>query len=245
MPPPFALLRRLGQFSNRQSKPQRLKPGFFDDFVARLKSCPSQSRVLPKTVGFFPKTAPTSSNFEREGHGFQPCRTRLEVSGFQPLRCAVRPTRAISPPGTYFVTFSTWQRRSLFLVEPYGRLFLKTLYGYKRQGRFELHAFVVMPEHVHLLFTPAIDITLERAMQFIKGGYSHAAGVETGRKAEIWQRGFTDHRIRNTEDFENHRNYIHQNPVERRLVMTAPEYRYCSAFPGLKLDRWPPAAEAA
>jgi putative transposase len=69
------------------------------------------------------------------------------------------------------VTFSTWQRRRLFVVELYARLFLKTLYGYRRQGRFELHAFVVMPEHVHLLLTPAPGITLERAMQFVKGGF--------------------------------------------------------------------------
>ena len=84
----------------------------------------------------------------------------------------MKPTRTVSPPGTYFVTFSAWQRRTLFVVESYARLFLKTLYGYKRQGRFQLHAFVVMPEHVHLLLTPAVDVTLERAVQFIKGGYS-------------------------------------------------------------------------
>ncbi len=157
----------------------------------------------------------------------------------------MKPTRAISPPGTYFLTFSTWQRRNAFAVERNARLFLKTLYGYKRQGRFQLHAFVLMPEHVHLLLTPAIDVTLERAMQFIKGGYSHAAGSEFGHRAEVWQRGFTDHRIRNFEDFENHRNYIHQNPVERRLVPNASDYRYSSTFPGFKLDPWPPVAEAA
>jgi putative transposase len=157
----------------------------------------------------------------------------------------VKPTRAMSPPGTYFVTFSTWQRWRLFVVEPYARLFLKTLYGYKRQERFQLHAFVLMPEHVHLILTLAIDVTLERAMQLIKGGYSHAVGVEFDRKGEVWQRGFTDHRIRDAEDFANHRDYIHQNPVERRLVESASQYRYCSAFPGFKLDAWPPVAKAA
>jgi putative transposase len=157
----------------------------------------------------------------------------------------VKPTRTISPPGTYFVTFSTWQRRRLFVVENYARLFLKTLYGYRRQGRFHLHAFVLMPEHVHLLFTPAADVTLERAVQLVKGGYSHALTVEFGRSGEVWQRGFTDHRIRDAQDFENHRNYIHQNPVERRLVEDACSYRYGSAFPGFKLDAWPSAAKAA
>ncbi|MGA8271938.1 MAG: transposase [Candidatus Sulfotelmatobacter sp.] len=157
----------------------------------------------------------------------------------------MKPVRLISPPGTYFVTFSTWERRRLFVVENYVRLFLKTLYGYRREGRFELHAFVVMPEHVHLLLTPAPDVTIERAIQLIKGAYSHELGGILGRKREIWQRGFTDHRIRNPTDFMHHRNHIHCNPVERKLVIDPGEYRYCSAFSGFKLDPWPSAAEAA
>jgi len=133
----------------------------------------------------------------------------------------------------------------LFTVEIYVHLFLKTLYRHRREGRYSLHAFVVMPEHVHLLLTPAIDVTIERAVQLIKGAYSHELGGIIGRSQEVWQRGFTDHRIRNQQDFIHHRNYIDQNPVERRLVTNPVEYRYCSAFPGFKLDPWPPAAEAA
>ncbi len=143
------------------------------------------------------------------------------------------------------MTFSTFQRRQLFIVEPYATLFLKMLYHYRRQARFDLHSFVVMPEHVHVLLTPASDLTLERSIQFLKGGYSHALGLETNRKGEVWQRGFTDHRIRDIEDFENHRTYINENPVKRGLVQSASDYRYSSAYPGFKLDIWPPAAEAA
>jgi putative transposase len=155
----------------------------------------------------------------------------------------VKPSRKISPPGTYFITFSTWQRRRLFVVESYARLFLKTLYHYKRQDIFRLHAFVVMSEHVHLLITP--QITLERTIQLIKGGFSYSFGGEFGRTKEIWQRGFTDHRIRDGIDFDLHRGYIHRNPVKRGLVQNASEYRYCSAFPGFRLDSWPSAAKAA
>ena len=155
----------------------------------------------------------------------------------------MKPVRLMSPAGTYFVTFSTWQRRRLFVVDNYARLFLKTLYGYRRQGKFQLHAFVIMPEHVHLLLTPAAEVTLERAVQLIKGGYSHAFGLEFGRK-EIWQRGFTDHRIRDVEDFERHREYIHQNPVKRGLVEKAADYRLCSAYPGFHLDERTSAAKA-
>jgi putative transposase len=155
----------------------------------------------------------------------------------------LKPTRAISPPGTYFVTSITWQRRSLFVAEPMARLFLQTLYSYKRQGKFHLHAFVLMPEHFHLLLTPE-GIPLERAIQFIKGGYSHAVKERLRSTMEIWERGFTDHRIRDPKDFEHHRMYIHRNPVERKLVEKASDFRYCSAFPGFKLDPWPSAAEA-
>jgi putative transposase len=95
-----------------------------------------------------------------------------------------------------------------------------------------------MPEHFHVLLTPS-GITLERALQFIKGGYSHAVGEQLENKVEIWERGFTDHRIRDAEDFAHHRRYIHRNPVERGLVVEASEFRYCSAFPGFKLDLWP------
>ncbi len=156
----------------------------------------------------------------------------------------MKPTRLISPPGTYFVTTTTWHRKRLFAVEGLARLFLKILYDYRRQGRYDMHAFVLMPDHLHLLLTPAAHVTLERAMQLIKGGYSHAAGEELGREAEIWERGFTDHRIRDASDFQAHRQYIYKNPVERRLAERASEYRYCSAYPGFPLDPWPPAAEA-
>jgi putative transposase len=77
----------------------------------------------------------------------------------------LKPTRLISPPGTYFVTFSTWQRQRLFVIESYVRLFLKTPYRHRRAERYQLHAFVLMPEHVHILLTPAVDVTLEHAIQ--------------------------------------------------------------------------------
>jgi putative transposase len=144
----------------------------------------------------------------------------------------LKPGRLISPPGTYFVTFSMWQRRRLFVIESYVRVFLKTLYRYRREGRYELHAFVLMPEHVHLLLTPALDVTIERAVQLIKGAYSHELGGIIGRKREVWQRGFTDHRIRNEVDFTHHQNYIHQNPVERRIVADPSDLSILLRVPG-------------
>jgi putative transposase len=127
---------------------------------------------------------------------------------------------------------------------PSGHVFRDVCYLAAQKGKFYLHAFVLMPEHVHLLLTPADDVTLERAVQHIKGGYSHVFGCQYGH-GEVWQRGFTDHRIRDEEDFARHLEYIHQNPVQRRFVERPSEYRYSSAFPGFKLDKRTSAAEAA
>jgi len=194
---------------------------------------------LKPLKALFPETEQLTHFSDEKDTIFNRAVIRLSATRLQHMK----PSRAISPPGTYFVTFSTFQRTRLFVVESYTRLFLTTLYGYKRQGAFQLHAFVVMPDHVHLLITPTV--TLERAMQLIKGGYSHAFGTDVGRKNEVGQRGFTDHRIRDAADFELHRGYIHQNPVKRGLVMKASEYRYCSAYPGFRLDGWPLAVPAS
>jgi len=73
-----------------------------------------------------------------------------------------------------------------------------------------------MPEHFHILITPSV--TLERAVQFIKGGFSFRAKKELQSPMEIWQVGFSDHRVRDAEDYHIHVDYIHRNPVGRKLV---------------------------
>jgi hypothetical protein len=61
--------------------------------------------------------------------------------------------------------------------------FLANPLRYRREGRFQVHAFVVMPEHIHLLLTPAPNETLEHAIQVIKAGHSHALGAIIEPKA--------------------------------------------------------------
>ena len=94
-----------------------------------------------------------------------------------------------------------------------------------------------MPEHFHILITPTV--TLERAVQFIKGGFSFRAKKELESSMEVWQRGFSDHRIREVQDYEIHVGYIYRNPVGRKLVESAGEYPYCSAFPCAVKDEVP------
>jgi putative transposase len=139
----------------------------------------------------------------------------------------MRPQRAHNF-GTYFVSTQTWGRRSLFQSDELARLFIGILYNYRSNGNYLLHEFVVMPNHVHLIITPT-GITLERAMQFIKGGYSHSLRVNGRPTLEIWQPGFTDHRIRDAEDWAEHVEYIHLNPVRAHLCSKPEDFKYSSA----------------
>jgi putative transposase len=113
---------------------------------------------------------------------------------------------------------------------------LATLAHYEGSG-YKLHAYVVMPDHLHLLITPAESV--EKSVQLIKGGFSFRARRELDWIGEVWQPGFTDHRIRDEEDWLRHLGYIRQNPVDARLVEDSVLYEYMGmasiAFPrGLK-----------
>ena len=140
---------------------------------------------------------------------------------------------------TYFITTRAFNGQSLFQSERMANLLLDTLRHYRGLRKCLLHDFVIMPNHVHLLLTPGVGITIERAVQFIKGGFSHRAGKEIGAAGEIWQRGYVDHRIRDFRDFQYHRDYIRLNPVRARLAVVAEEYAYGSAWPGVALDPIP------
>jgi len=137
---------------------------------------------------------------------------------------------------TYFVTSQTWQRRTLFRNPEWAELFLHTLVSYRNRA-YVLHEYVLMPEHFHILISPLVS--LERAVQFVKGGFSFRAEKELGSGLEIWQAGFSDHRVRSERDFQSHVRYIYNNPVTRGLVQDASQYPYCSAFPGSPKDEVP------
>jgi len=103
------------------------------------------------------------------------------------------------------------------------------LLGKRAAGNFFLHAFVVMPNHVHLLITVPLGSTLERTMQLIKGGFSREAGRIIPLVHPFWQKSFFDRRVRDVSEFEKFRQYIHQNPVVAGLCLSANEYPYSSA----------------
>jgi len=151
----------------------------------------------------------------------------------------VAPKRRGTLPGTYFVTSRTWESRKLFVKEEVCRIFVDTLLRYRDKGTFQLHAFVLMPDHFHILLTPSDTTTLERAVQYIKGGSSRRIGAELNFQFPVWQTGFSDHRIRDVQDYQTHVQYVEQNPVKRALAIHPEDYRWSSACGNFQLDEPP------
>jgi putative transposase len=147
----------------------------------------------------------------------------------RPLRNA-NPDHILSPSRTFFVTTKTSMGRALLQSERNAMLLIEVLRSYVAARKFRLHDFVVMPDHVHLLITVDGDMTIERAMQFIKGGFSYQLKKDFGYSGEVWQRGFSEVRVDDRESFMQHRELIAQNPVKARLADSPERFPYCFTY---------------
>jgi putative transposase len=147
------------------------------------------------------------------------------------------PHRGWTSNSTYLVTASAFDKKHLFQSEQMAGLLVEVLYHYRERQEYLLHEFVVMPDHFHLLITPAL--TLERALQLVKGGFSYRAKRELGFGGEIWQSSYYDRRVRDNIEYEKIRSYIRQNAVRARLVTRPENYLFSSAGPNRVLDEVP------
>src|SRR6266542_3526727 len=147
----------------------------------------------------------------------------------RPCRQA-QPQNILSSRRTFFATTKTSGGRALLQSERNELLFIDVLRSYVAARKFRLHDFVVMPNHVHLLLTVGGDMTIEKAMQFIKGGFSYRLKKEYGYTGEVWQRGFSEVRVENGESFLRHQEYIAENPVKAGLVDSPEEFPYSYTY---------------
>jgi putative transposase len=127
-------------------------------------------------------------------------------------------------PGIAFVTLSTHDKRPIFEIARIADLFVDTLLHYRTVGHYKLHAYVVLPEHVHLLITPQ-QITLDQAVELIKHGFAYRLDSQL----PVWQNGFTGYSVANLRDLEIVRAFMHQIPVRAHLAQAAELYPYSSA----------------
>ncbi|MGA2217043.1 MAG: transposase [Terracidiphilus sp.] len=118
----------------------------------------------------------------------------------------------------------------MFQSERNATLLIDVLRSYVAARKFVLHDFVVMPDHLHLLLTVEGEMTIEKAMQLIKGGFSYRLKRDFQYPGEVWQRGFSEMRADDRESFLRYREYISQNPVKAGLVGSPDEYPYCYGY---------------
>ncbi len=120
--------------------------------------------------------------------------------------------------------------RKLLQSERNAGLLIDVLRSLIAEHRLQLHDFVVMPDHLHALITVDDEMTIEKAMQLIKGRFSHRLSREFGFAGEVWQRGFSEVQVMNRESFDTHRRYIAENPVKAGLVASGDEFPCCYRF---------------
>jgi putative transposase len=136
---------------------------------------------------------------------------------------------------TFFITAVAANRRRLFQTEANADLLIHLMNDDRAEGRYAIHAFVLMPDHLHFLITPAPDVSIEKAMQFIKGGFS----FRLKSKTPVWEDSFTKRRIEDPRDFATHRDYIHSNPVRAHLAVNPEDFPFSSAHASRTIDPAP------
>ena len=123
----------------------------------------------------------------------------------------------------HFVTFSCC-RRQPFLGTPATReLFEQSLEKTRLRYDFFVTAYVVMPEHVHLLVSEPKLCLLAKALQALKLSVS----VQSG-EPRFWQRRYYDFNVYSVEKIIEKRRYIHRNPVSRGLVPQPDDWTWSS-----------------
>lgn len=141
-----------------------------------------------------------------------------------------------SKGSTYFLTMTLLNRKSQLLtnhIDEFRQAYRLT----KQNHSFELHALVLLPDHVHILITLAEDsddyaiiignIKTHFSRQIPKLNneiISHSRNKK--RERGIWQRRFWEHRIREELDYQRHMDYIHYNAVKHGYVARLIDWPY-------------------
>jgi putative transposase len=138
--------------------------------------------------------------------------------------------------GTYFFTLNLHNRSSNLLTQHID--LLRQSFRHVMQAHpFEIDAIVVLPEHLHCIWIlPETDANYSMRWRQIKAYFSrHLPKIETvnaSRKSKnergIWQRRFWEHAIRDEEDYRQHVDYIHNNPIKHGYCQSPAEWPYSS-----------------
>jgi putative transposase len=147
--------------------------------------------------------------------------------------------RALIGGGTYFFTVVTFERQRFFANPQYLTILREIVAEVRKKLPFAIDAWVVLPDHMHCIWTlPPDDADFSKRWGLIKATFSkrirlfhhQEAFLRTSRfkhrEANIWQRRFWEHLIRDEDDFIKHADYVHFNPVKHGLVDKVKDWPY-------------------
>ncbi|UCG62483.1 MAG: transposase [Candidatus Zixiibacteriota bacterium] len=126
----------------------------------------------------------------------------------------------------YFLTHVTYKRAPL-LVD-HNDLVWQAIERISQTSSFDLSAWVILPDHMHLLIDPGdedLSLLMRRVKLSFSGLYRGRVGLYGGR---VWQNRYWDHVIRDRDDMNRHIDYIHYNPVKHDLVGDPFQWKYSS-----------------
>jgi putative DNA methylase len=98
----------------------------------------------------------------------------------------------------------------------------------EKHNLYELFAWFIMPNHVHILILPISDP--RKITHIIKGRSAREANLILGRSGPFWQHESYDHFVRSKKEFDRIVNYIEQNPVSAGFAFDAKDWRFSSAI---------------
>jgi putative transposase len=138
---------------------------------------------------------------------------------------------------TYFFTVNLLERQSNTLLVQKIDTLREVVRKVKAKYPFHIDAWVVLPEHLHAMWTlPADDCNYSLRWRLIKNGFSralpkieHCSPIrQAAGERGIWQRHFLEHCIRDEADYQHHLDYIHINPLKHGLVSNVKDWPYSS-----------------
>ena len=139
------------------------------------------------------------------------------------------------------LTTNVRARRPVFGDVTAARHVMKVIQEIAEQEPFELLAFVVMPDHLHLVAWPRPPVTTGRVMKMIKGRFAREYQAERGQRGPFWQERYHEEALTTDEAVLRAVEYVHHNPVEAGLVQSPVDWPWSSAsLPRPPVSGWKP-----
>jgi REP element-mobilizing transposase RayT len=204
-----------------------------------VQSCVNIHVVHMPDFNFKPKDGP--EDFGWYDRGYLPHFDAGETAQFVTFRLAdSMPQKLLDEWRTEAKTDAEFRKRiEKYLDAGYGECWLRDervatmvqrAFVHYHGDKYTLHAWVVMPNHAHILFTPLVNEHLPKIMHSIKSYTANEANKLLGRKGLFWQRESFDRYIRNATHFSAVIRYIENNPVTAGLCKTREQWQFSSAY---------------